>query len=51
MDPGFRELGTAESFLGGLEALAVVAARDPEGPVAALLRLGAEGADAEAIAR
>lgn len=46
VDPGFRELGTAESFLGGLEALAVAAARDPEGPVAALVRLGANGTPA-----
>ncbi|TXR94717.1 hypothetical protein EAO73_34895 [Streptomyces sp. col6] len=43
VDPGFRELGSAEGFLAALETVAVRAAREPLGPVGTLVAVAAEG--------
>ncbi|MEU9531308.1 hypothetical protein AB0D00_03150 [Streptomyces sp. NPDC048213] len=48
VDPGFRELGSAERFLASLEAVAVHAAREPLGPVDALVAVAAEGSERRA---
>ncbi|GAA2977051.1 condensation domain-containing protein [Streptomyces sp. KhCrAH-43] len=48
VDPGFRELGSAERFLAALEAVAVHAAREPLGPVDALVAVAAEGSERRA---